>query len=459
MPTFVQRSEQPVSAGEAYAWHTRPGAFERMTPPWQRIDLVERTGSIAEGGRVVLALRIGPSTLRWETLHGPASPGRLYTSRQVRGPFDHWEHAHRFLSNAEGGCTLEDAVEYRLPFGAPGALLGGALARRLLARLFAFRHRRLADDLARHAAFAGRPPLRVAISGASGLVGRRLAHFLSAGGHTVLPLVRTEGPAPAGAGAIAWNPAGGTIDAAALAGVDAVVHLAGENIAAGRWSARRKRAIRDSRVDATALLARALAGLGARPRVLVCASAVGYYGDTGDRAVDEQAPPGSGFLAEVCRDWEAAAEPARSAGIRVAHLRTGMVLAGEGGVLARLRLPFRLGLGGPVGSGRQYLSWIALEDLLGVVLHALHDERLAGPVNAVAPQAVTSLAFARALGRVLGRPAVMPLPAAAVRAWFGEMGRALLLEGQRVLPARLRNAGFSHRYPGLEDALRIELGR
>jgi uncharacterized protein (TIGR01777 family) len=329
------------------------------------------------------------------------------------------------------------------------------MLRRDLARLFAFRHRRTAQDLARHGRFAAPRHLRIALTGSSGLVGGSLRAYLSGAGHEVLPMVRRD----AGPGEIAWNPAAGTLDAGALEGLDGVVHLAGENISSSRWTAEAKARIRTSRVDGTRLLCEGLAKLKRPPRVLVSASAIGWYGDCGDSAVDETALPGRGFLPEVCAGWEGATDAAREAGIRVVNLRIGVVLAAKGGALARMLTPFRLGMGGPVGGGRQVMSWIALDDLLGVIEAALSDSRLSGPVNATSPNPVTQAQFAKTLGSVLRRPAVAPLPAGVVRLVFGEMGQTLLLEGARVLPSRLVDAGFPFLTPELEGALRAELGR
>jgi uncharacterized protein (TIGR01777 family) len=300
-------------------------------------------------------------------------------------------------------------------------------------------------------------PRRVVVTGASGLIGGALVARLVGQGIQVDPLVRRT-PRP-GTTEIRWDPAGGEIDVAGLEGADAVVHLAGESIAAGRWTGARRNAIRRSRVEGTRLLAGALARLERRPAVLVSASAIGYYGDRGDEVLTENSPGGMGFLAEVAREWEAATQAASHGGIRVVVLRIGLVLAAKGGALPRMLLPFKLGLGGPLGSGRQYVSWIALEDLLDAIEFALTMPTLAGPVNAVAPGPVTSREFARILGRVLHRPAVLPVPALAIRLALGEMGQALLLAGARVVPARLEAAGFRFRHPGLEAALRRVLGR
>lgn len=300
-------------------------------------------------------------------------------------------------------------------------------------------------------------PERVIVTGASGLIGASLTASLAAAGHRVDRLVRRE-PA-SGSSEIRWDPGAGVLDPVPLEGAGAVVHLAGESVAAGRWTAARKAAIRRSRVEGTRLLAETLARLDRPPGVLVSASATGYYGAAGDEPLTEASAAGAGFLAEVCRAWEAATEPAARAGIRVVTLRIGLVLAARGGALGQMLVPFRLGLGGVVGTGRQWMSWIALGDLIGAILHLLGAGDVAGPVNAVAPGPVTNREFTRTLGRVLGRPTLAPLPAPLVRLLFGEMGQTLLLDGARVLPARLLASGFRFLAPDLETALRRELGR
>ncbi|NIL96531.1 MAG: TIGR01777 family protein [Planctomycetales bacterium] len=292
--------------------------------------------------------------------------------------------------------------------------------------------------------------MKILISGSSGLVGSRLTALLKAEGHEVLALVRR----PAGSAEIHWDPVRGELDAGLLEGLDGVVHLAGENIAEGRWTAAKKERIRASRVASTDLLCRALAGLQARPAVLVNASAIGYYGDRGDQLLDEESPAGDGFLPEVCQAWEAATQPASEAGIRVVRLRIGVVLSVEGGALQKMLLPFRLGAGGKVGSGRQYWSWISIDDLAGVINFALTNASLSGAVNAVAPQPVTNQQFTKTLGRVLGRPTILPMPAFAARLALGEMANDLLLASTRVAPTRLEAAGYTYRHPDLESALR-----
>jgi uncharacterized protein (TIGR01777 family) len=321
--------------------------------------------------------------------------------------------------------------------------------------LFAFRRRRTHSELVRHAAFADRPPLRVAVTGASGLIGGELVPFLTTAGHRVVRLVRRPASGP---DEISWDPSRGVLDAEQLEGLDAVVHLAGESIQPP-WTRSRRQRIRRSRIDGTLLLSETLARLRRPPPVLVSMSGVNYYGDRGDEVVDEESSPGEGFLASVCIDWEAATAAAASAGIRVVNLRNGIAISGRGGAVSRLVVPFRLGVGGKVGDGRQYVSWIAIDDLVGAIYQAIHDDRLGGPVNAVAPNEATNRDLTKTLGRVLRRPTVVPLPAVAVSTVLGDAGRELLLASMRVRPTKLESVGFRFEFPTLEDALRFQLGR
>jgi hypothetical protein len=452
---YVHESRLEVSADEAFAWHARPGALERLLPPWQSVRVVEASGGIQDGARVVLRAGPGPFAVRWVAAHSGYVAGREFADEQVEGPFARWKHVHRFVPEGEGACRYRDEVEYELPLGALGRALGGGAAKKALARMFRFRHARVRDDLARHARLRGRGPLAVAVTGASGLVGSALVPFLTTGGHRVLRLVRRATASP---DEVEWRPGQGGLDASRLEGLDAVVHLAGAGITDARWTPERKRVILESRADGTRALCEALAKLARRPRVLVSASAIGYYGNRGQDWVDESSAPGSGFLAGVCERWEEATEPARAAGIRVVRLRIGLALSARGGVLGRMLPAFRMAMGGPLGSGSQYLSWIALDDLVGAVHHLLFADDVEGPVNAVAPLPVDSARFAHVLGRALHRPAVLRVPAAALRFAFGEMADEALLGGARVRPARLEAAGFRFLHPTLESALRAELG-
>ena len=297
--------------------------------------------------------------------------------------------------------------------------------------------------------------MKILVSGSSGLIGSALLSDFSKAGHTVARLAR-PGKMPA-AGDVSWDPAQERIDLAALEGFDAVVHLAGENIAAARWTLAQKQRIRESRVKSTRLLAESLAALTRPPRVLVAASAIGFYGDRGDEVLTEDSAAGSGFPPELCLAWEAASEAAARKGVRVATLRFGMVLAANGGALEMMLPAFRLGLGGPLGSGRQWVSWITREDALGIIQYAMTDERLRGPVNVVVPEPVTNRDFSRALGRVLHRPALLPVPALVLRLMLGEIADGLLLASNRVYPMKLDAWGYRFIHPELDSALQYLL--
>jgi uncharacterized protein len=298
--------------------------------------------------------------------------------------------------------------------------------------------------------------MKIIVTGASGLIGSTLVPSLVKQGHQVTVLVRREAQhkPQAEVTEVVWQPAAGELDATRLVGHDAAVHLAGEAIASGRWTEGKKRRIIESRVQSTRLLAETLTRLPAHPRAFLCASAIGYYGDRGSELLTEESAPGVDFLSRVCREWETACEPARAAGIRTVNLRFGVVLSAKGGALAQMLMPFKLGLGGRVGTGWQYMSWLTLDDAVGAIEHALMDESLAGPVNVVAPQPVTNNVFTKTIGRVLGRPTFLPVPTFALRLALGEMADELLLASTRVEPARLKATGYQFKYPQLEPALR-----
>ena len=454
---FIRRTRIAAPAADVFRWHSRPGAIERLTPPWEPVEVLERTGGIEDGSRVVLGVRMGPFRLRWVAEHRDYKEGRQFRDVQISGPFARWEHTHRIEPDGPDACFLEDDITYALPFGSLGYWFGRSFVRRKLDQMFAYRHRITTQDIETHMAYGPASPQHVLVTGASGFVGSALVPFLSTGGHRVTRLVRSA-PRPEH-DEIGWDPAAARIDAAPLEGLDAVVHLAGDNIAAGRWSAAKKARIRDSRVQGTRLLCETLAQLDRSPKVLVCASAIGYYGSRGDAWLREDSAAGTDFLADVCQAWEAATEPARQRGIRVVHLRFGVILSPAGGALATMLLPFKLCAGGVIGNGQQYMSWIALDDVVGATYHALMTDTLHGPVNMVSPLPVTNREYTRVLGRVLHRPTLMPLPAFVARLAFGEMAEALFLASSRVEPARLIDSGYVFRYPELATALQHQLGK
>ena len=452
------RIERP--AAEVFAWHERPGAFERLAPPWQRLQLLARSGGIRDGATVCLRTKIGPVWVQWDFEHRDYIEGVQFRDVQRRGPFAHWEHLHRIEPVDDGrSCVLTDSLTYQLPFGCLGRIGGTAMAQGELERLFNYRHSLTKADIECAACHSSVRPMTLLIAGASGLVGRALTAFLQTQGHTVIRLVRR---APTSADEVFWDPASGQLTPSALLGVDAVVNLAGEGIADSRWSDARKTAIRSSRVEATRTLVAAMAAVKherQRPFVFISASATGFYGSRGDEVLDDHATVGGGFLAEVCAAWESEAVAAEALGVRVVRLRTGVVLTPAGGALAKLLPVFSAGLGGRLGLGRRWMSWISINDLVGAIYHAVLDRRCDGPVNAVAPLPVTNAEFTRTLARVLRRPAMLPVPPLALRAALGEMADETLLASARVVPSKLQAAGYRFRHENVEAALRGELGR
>lgn len=449
---YVKRTFIDAPADAVFRWHACQGALERLVPPWDRVEVVERQGGLEPGSRVTLRVGLGPLWRRWVAEHGEMEAGRMFVDRQLAGPFASWNHLHRF-EPAGDGCVLEDRIDYDLPLGIMGRALN-ALVRSKIERAFEYRHAVTAADIAAHRG-AGGQTMRILITGASGLVGSQLKHFLSAGGHEVKTLGRSNAD-------IRWNIERGLLDVAQLEGFDAIVHLAGANVGE-RWTRKHRAAIYDSRVKGTELLCRTLKSLKRPPKVLVAASAIGIYGDRGDETLDEGSTPGGGFLAGVCRAWEQACQPAIEAGVRVVNLRFGIILSPRGGALGKMLLPFKLGLGTNLGSGRQWMSWVSIDDAIGAIHHALMTPSLSGPVNVTAPNPVTNREFTKTMGKVLLRPVIWFLPwfatALPLKLLLGEMADEMLLGGAKVLPKRLLQSGYRFRHETLEAALRHVLGK
>ncbi len=432
---------------EVFAWHTRPGAFARLSPPWSPMRLISEADSLKDG-RAVLGL---PGGLRWVAQHQADSydpPSRFVDVLSSDGLaslppriIGHWRHTHDFEEAGPDRTRVIDRLNTPVP-------------ERALRQMFVYRHRQLADDLAAHrrAAQHGLASSTVAVTGASGLVGTALTAFLSTGGHRVIRLVRGT---PSGPDERQWNT--DDPDPDLLAGVDAVIHLAGASIA-GRFTDKHRKAIRDSRIGPTRRLAELVARTGTP--VLISASAIGFYGyDRGDDTLTEDSERGDGFLADVVADWEAATAAAEQAGARVVMVRTGIVQSPAGGTLQLMRPLFSAGLGGRLGDGRQWFSWIGIDDLVDIYHRSWWDNELSGAINAVAPQPVRNSEYTRTLAHVLHRPAVLPVPALGPRVLLGAQGaKELALANQRVAPARLSSAGHPFRQPDLESALRHLLG-
>lgn len=452
---FEKTSALPAPADTAFDWHARPGAFERLTPPWEPVELVSHEG-IQDGQRAVIRLKLGGVPVSWVAEHRNYRPGVSFEDVQVTGPFAKWEHTHTILSVDEKSARLTDSIRYRLPGRSLGALIGGRISRRKLDRMFRWRHRRTIDDLACHTRYQRQTSMKVIITGGTGMIGHELQSLLNTGGHEAIAL--TRGTA-SGEHQRHWDPSRAEYDPGWFAGCDAVVHLAGENIAGQRWTRAFKQKLWNSRIDVTQKLVSALQALDDKPRTLVSASAIGWYGDRGEELLDESAPAGEGFLCDLCKEWEAASQPARDAGIRVVNPRIGVVLSPKGGALAKMLLPFKMGAGGVLGSGKQYMSWIGLDDVAGAIYHALMTDSIHGPANCVAPHPVTNREFTKTLGKVLKRPAILPMPGFAARLAFGEMAEELLLASARVKNGVLDSTDYAYRTPTLEECLRHQLGR
>ncbi|GAA0979462.1 TIGR01777 family oxidoreductase [Nocardiopsis tropica] len=440
---FRYSSVVPAPRDEVFDWHARPGAFARLAPPWQPVRLTAEADSLADG----VAVLSFPGGLRWEARHLPEryDPPRRFADRLVSQPLAallSWTHAHDFVAETGESTRVVDRVATSVPEA-------------LLRPMFAYRHAQLADDLAagaRARAWHDRP-VTVAVTGSGGLVGRSLCSLLTTGGHRVVRLVRGD---PAHAGERRWDPREPAADL--LEGVDALVHLAGEPLF-GRFTEQHKEALRDSRVGPTRALARLVARSGTR--VFVTASAIGYYGpDRGDEVLTEDSPRGTGFLADLVADWEEAAEPAAGGGARCVQVRTGIVQSPAGGVLGLQYPLFAAGLGGRIGDGRQWMSWIGVDDLADVYVRAVLDGALTGPVNGVAPNPVRGAEHADVLAGTLRRPAALPVPGWGPALLLGREGAdEVALADQRVAPARLEAAGHRFRYPRLEAALAHLFGR
>lgn len=454
---FIARSRFNCTVGQLFDWHERNGAFERLSPPWVHVKCVERSGGIRDGSRVVLLLEKGPVRMPWVLGHREFETGKRFVDYQIAGPFDLWQQSHEFEADGPSDSYLTDRVEFQLPLGFAGKLVGTAFIRNELSRLFRYRHSLLARDMGMFRRYAAKP-MKILISGVTGLVGTQLKALFETQGHTVISLLRRQSSPAVAGDVVYWDPEAGTTESPLPEDLDAIVHLAGRNVAASRWTVEEKHLIHESRVKGTQYIVQLMDLMKRPPKVFVCASAIGFYGERGSEPLTEDSSAGASFLSEVCHDWEEAALKAKSPSLRVVLARIGAVLSPKGGALSKLLPVFSAGGGGRVGSGNQYFSWVSLDDVLGAIYHAIVTEQVEGPLNVVAPNCVTNSEFTKALSRVLVRPAVFPVPIGALRLAFGEMADALLLSSCRVLPQKLKQSEYEFLDPDLEDALRFMLG-
>jgi len=453
---FLHESKINAPRNVVWEWHNQEGAFDRLTPPWENLESISAPEDLSPGGTRIIKMKVGPIKMKWVAEHTDLIEGELFADRMVRGPFKRWWHTHRFIEHGKEVTIVRDEVSYDIPFGFLGRLFGGRYVRKMIDNMFTSRSISLQRDIKRHQSFSGLPRKRILVSGASGLIGSHLIPFLDTGGHELIQLVRRE---PTNENQRYWNPANGELDPTLFDGIDAVIHLGGVGIGDKRWTKKRKESILNSRKDSVTLLSETIASLDEKPEVFIVASAIGIYGNRGDEDIDENSTYGEGFLTDTAMVWESSADASRAAGIRTIHLRSGIVLNPKGGALGRMLFPFKMGAGGPIGSGKQWMSWISMDDHIAAIQHLMMTPQCDGAYNLTAPNPVRQKSFAKTLGRVLRRPAFAPLPGFVLRILFGELARPLLLEGQKVYPRRLLESGFEFEHQNLEDALRDSLGK
>lgn len=460
MPKFTHKKQYEASKQELWNWYNSPGAFRRIMPEWEGIKPVQ-VGSLKDGEETIFKVCIGPIKRKWIARHHSVVENETFSDRMIKGPFGKWNHQHSFVGSGNN-TEIQDTIDWKLPLH---ILTGWTAAITVIPRMnqmFRYRSEKVANDLTQINKTRDLPRQRVLVSGSTGMIGLQLCAFLEAAGHEVHRLLRIDSKLPADINSenvIRWNDKTGDVIKGDMNGFDSVIHLAGAGIGDKRWSPKRKDIIRNSRVIPTTNLSKILAGLDQPPKAFLSGSAIGYYGDQGTTLVDESSSKGDGFLSEICSEWEQASSVAKEAGIRVSHLRSGIVISPLGGALAKLLLPTKMGGGGPVGGGRQIQSWISLDDEIYAIHHLMMQDTSQGAYNLTSPNSVSQKVFAKKLGRVLRRPAFMPLPKFALQLMFGEMGKVLIIEGQDVKPTRLQESGFVFTYSDLENCLRNCLGR
>ncbi len=474
---FERSVELPARIEESFAYHERPGALGRLIPPWEQATIKRCDGSLKPGSEVLLQTRFGLLSLDWLARHKLYDSPRMFSDKQITGPFSKWYHEHLFESMGETRTKLTDRIQFEIPFGAIGKFFGEAFVEQKLNAMFGYRHRVSYDDLVFGEALlkksGGLPSSKtVAISGSHGLIGSGVVSLLSVLGYQVIRLERPTSKkfaSPSSLGncddshsvfkprSIVWDPNQGLANSEQLNGIDAVIHLAGKGIADSRWTKKTKQELVRSRIDATEILANQLALLPEPPKAFVSASGIGIYGDRSDDVCDETQPASHDFLGELAKRWEQASSRLTACGTRVSCARLGIVLTPRGGALAKMLPIFRWGIGGRLGSGKQYWSWIDYQDAVSAFVWLALNPECLGSYN-LAAGAVTNQVFTKELSKVLARPAWMPVPAFAIRAAMGEMADGLLLNSTRASGEHLLETGYPLRQNVLGLALRDMLG-
>ncbi|MBJ09623.1 MAG: TIGR01777 family protein [Euryarchaeota archaeon] len=461
--TYKSELEVPVPVDQLFSWHENPGAFERLTPPFEPVKVKKRKGGI-DGGEVHLQMNLGPIPLPWVARHHDYIKNEQFLDEQVSGPFASWNHAHLFEKINDESSKLTDEIDYKLPFGTIGKTFGGAFAEQKIKQMFAYRRNITKNDLVSQSRYSG-SPLNIAVTGGSGLIGSQLKPYLTTAGHSVENIVRGRPQK----GELSWNLENRTISN--LSDKDVVVHLAGEPISKPLggmiplpWTKWKRNEILKSRVEGTKLISEHIASLNNPPKVMICASAVGYYGDRGEELLSESEESGDDYFSHVVSEWEKAAQPAIDAGIRVVFLRIAPVMSPLGGALQVLGNAARLGSSPPVAGGKQWWSWISLDDVVDVIYHSIINEKLSGPVNVASPNPVRQKEWASTLAKVIwGRfgplTGLIPVPGFALKTVLGEFGDVLALSSIKIDSSKLLDSGYKFRFENLEDCFRHLLGK
>ncbi len=452
---YIKRTKINAPVEKLFAWHAREGAISRLTPPWAPLKMISRTSlGIQKGVKVTFRISIFKIPMIWEAEHIDYQENKAFKDRQISGPFSIWEHTHRFIADGNENSIMEDKLEFELPFGFLSRPFYG-FARKEFERMFTYRHRVLKYDLEHHVDVLKKK--RILISGASGTIGKALVPFLRTCGHEVIRLVRKK--ENYSKDELFWDPYKGILDLEKAGPIDAVINLNGVDISKGRWTKKQKKKILDSRTIPTMLLADKMKDLDYKPSVFISSSAIGFYGERGDKAINETADMGDCFISRVCRLWEDASMNAHKAGIRTIQLRTGVVLTPAGGALARMELPFKTGCGVRLAHGRQYMSWISMDDAISGILYLLNHDEIKGPVNLTAPNPVTNRVFSETLAQIFSKKVFFVMPKFVALVLWGQMGKETLLTSARVRPEKLLDNGFLFQHETLSLALKDMLGR
>ncbi len=461
MPVFAHTANFNANKKEIWNWYNSDGAFRRIMPEWEGIQPMA-AGRLVDGDETIFKVKMGPFRQKWVARHHSVIDGESFADRMIKGPFGAWNHNHKFEAGKNGTTAVVDNVEYKLPLHFFTGWSAGFTVLPRMKQMFEFRSVRVANDLKQIQATANLPRQRILVSGSTGMIGLQLCAFLEAAGHDVHRLLRPSTKLPPDVDStkiVRWNDLTGEIIEGDMNGFDSIIHLAGAGIGDKRWSKKRLKLIRDSRIIPTQNLAKIIANLENPPKKLLSSSAIGFYGNRGTEVLDEESESGDDLLSDLCKDWENASNEAKDSGINVIHLRTGIVMSPLGGALAKLLLPAKFGAGGPVGGGKQMQSWISLDDEIYAIHHLMMKEDSEGVYNLTATNPVAQKQFAKTLGRVLRRPAFAPLPGFVIKLLFGQMGKKLVLEGQDVRPTRLLESGYEFTHSELETCLRSCLGK